>query len=380
MKPVYFPWIVIVFSFANYLFADVVVIKQGENELTLTGEILVEAQNDNGLLFQTNDGKIWPLQPESIVSIKNDDQAIASVSKKEMANRLKRELGDSFKVQLADNFVIAYNTEKAYARWVAGLYRRLEKSFKSYWTRKSKFKLSNKPPFPLGVIIFRTQTEYLRFMKGDLGGVNPNMLAYYNLETNLVVMYDITADELPRDAQLNDRRITDVLNTPRAIPMVATIIHEGTHQLMFNYGMQTRFSDTPLWLNEGLAMYFETPDLSTTRGWRTIGIVNPVRLKQFLSFINSRPPNSLEMMLSSDEHFRNEEALDYYAQAWAFSYFLLAKHKKKFVQYLKHMSKKPRLIYDTPEQRIEEFQSFFDVTLDQLDREFVQFARGLDIR
>ena len=203
------------------------------------------------------------------------------------------------------------------------------------------------------------------------------MMAYYNLETNRVVMFDLTAEEFRVQGEVNDRRINEVLNNPRAIHMVATIIHEGTHQLMFNYGMQVRYSDTPLWLNEGMALFFDTPDLNADRGWRTIGKLNFIRVNQFLEYINKRPEDSLTQMIQKDDGFRSETALDTYAQAWAFNYFLLKRHKKEFVEYLKFMSKKKVLRYDTPEQRLADFQSHFDSTLEQLDREFVLYFQKM---
>ena len=99
--------------------------------------------------------------------------------------------------------------------------------------------------------------------------------------------------------------------------MVSTVIHEATHQITFNCGLQQRFADIPLWLCEGLAEYFETPDLSFGKGWRTIGEINRPRLSQFQEYLLRRPPDSLNTLLVNDKRFRNpNEALDAYAEAW----------------------------------------------------------------
>ena len=356
-------------------YADEVTFKHKGSERTMTGEVVVETQDGKGLLFESTDGKLWAIQPDKLREKKIVEPAVKPLSRKELGKQLKQELGNGFKIHEAGSFVIAFNTEVPYARWVAGLYRKLERGFDFYWTR-NKFKLQNKPPFPLPVIIFKSQEEYHRYMKKDLGVVS-SMLAYYSLESNRVVMFDLTAGNVQPGAKLNERRINEVLDNPRAIPMVATVIHEGTHQLMFNYGMQTRFADTPLWINEGLATYFETPDLGADRGWRTIGKINYNRLSHFLKYLPNRPADSLQKMLRSDDGFRNEEALDNYAQSWAFNYFLLNRRKKAYVKYLKHMSKKPRLIYDKPEQRVKEFLDHFDTTLEKFDEEFLQYIRKL---
>ena len=42
-------------------------------------------------------------------------------------------------------------------------------------------------------------------------------------------------------------------NVPDWERNVATIIHEATHQLAYNSGMQRRYADNPMWVSEGLA-------------------------------------------------------------------------------------------------------------------------------
>ena len=353
---------------------EVTVVRAGE-ETTLIGNVIVKSQ-DEGMLFQTRDGRLWPLTPEQIKDHKQNDEPVEPFNRKaqgrELRDELERDYQDDFKIHEADEFVIVYNTHKDYARWIGGLYRRFERGFGGYW-RSRKIK-PEKPEFPLSVIVFKSRQQYHLYMKRELGVVNPETIAYYNLETNRVTMFDLTADELG-NKPADQRRIHEVLNNPRAIPMVATIIQEGTHQLMFNTGMQTRFSDTPLWLNEGLAMYFEVPDLQSNKGWRKIGQVNFLRMRPLLQYFRRRPPNSLKTMIMTDAPFREESALDMYAQAWAFSYFLLNEHSDEFVEYLKFMSKKPRLQYDDPEVRLTDFLQFFEMDLEELDEEFVEFIR-----
>ena len=48
---------------------------------------------------------------------------------------------------------------------------------------------------------------------------------------------------------------------------------------------------------------------------------------------------------------------------------------KEYVNFLKHMSQKPRLKYDTPETRLSDFLGFFKQDLQALDREFVQYIQ-----
>lgn len=352
---------------------EVIVLREG-SEKRLEGEILEEAQ-DGSLLFRTLDARLWILQADEIKSKIDTDNEVVPMSHKQLGQQLLKELPDGFKIHINGDFVIAYNTERAYAQWIGGLYQRLQRGFEKYWQRK-KMKLVD-PDFPLAVIIFGDKLQYERYLKKELGELPGVLVAYYNLLNNRVAMYDLTGGQRAPGARLGDnRKIAEVLSNPQAIPMVATVIHEGTHQLMFNMGMQTRFSDTPLWINEGLAMYFETPDLSNPRGWRAIGQINPMRIGRFRQLISARGSDSLQTMLSSDTKFRDpNQSLDAYAEAWAFNYFLLNRYPDEYVQFLKHMSGKPRLQYDSGETRLKEFLQFFEQDLASLDREFVQYMQ-----
>ena len=352
---------------------ELVLVRQGSEE-KLQGEILEQAQ-DGSLLFRTLDARLWIIQADEIKSKIESDDEVVPLTPKQLGQQLLKELPDGFKIHINGDFVIAYNTERAYAQWIGGLYQRLQRGFEKYWQRK-KMKLVD-PDYPLAVIIFADKLQYERYLTKELGDLPGVLVAYYNLLNNRVAMYDLTGGQRAPGARPgDDRRIAEVLSNPRAIPMVATVIHEGTHQLMFNMGMQTRFSDTPLWINEGLAMYFETPDLSNPRGWRAIGQINPMRIGRFRQLIGTRDSKSLGTMLSRDTKFRDPNlALDAYAEAWAFNYFLLNKYPEEYVNFLKHMSKKPRLKYDTPETRLNEFLQFFKQDLPALDREFVQYIQ-----
>lgn len=352
---------------------DITYLRDGVSH-SVTGEILVEAE-DGGILFRQRDGRIRIIQKDEIQSIDDNDEEVIPLTQKEIGAKLLEELPEGFRVHTTKHFVIAYNTERGYAKWIGGLYERLFKGFVLHWDRKRDFELNDEPRYPLVAIIFRSHAEYSRFVEKELGSPPGTMVAYYNLLTNRVAMYDLTTGLLPAGTKLkNDRKISEILAAPNSLDMVATVIHEATHQLMFNTGMQVRMSDTPLWINEGLAMFFETPDLNNSRGWRAIGQVNRPRLLQFRQEFRSRPEGAFESMLTSDERFQNGATAAYsYAEAWSFNYFLLNRHSKDYVKYLKFMATKKPLAYDTPEQRLADFKRFLGDDLAALEREFLEY-------
>jgi hypothetical protein len=198
-----------------------------------------------------------------------------------------------------------------------------------------------------------------------------------------MTMYDLTGVEQwgggsAARSRLGPNQITQILARPEAERTVATIIHEATHQIAFNCGLHQRLSDCPLWVSEGIAIYFETPDLHSAKGWRSIGAINRPRLAQFYTYLPRRPPDSLRTLIEKDERFRNPQTgLDAYAEAWALTYFLLKQRPKQYVEYLQQISRKKPLVWDKPETRLREFQSAFGQDLQALDAEFLRFMAKL---
>jgi hypothetical protein len=123
-----------------------------------------------------------------------------------------------------------------------------------------------------------------------------------------------------------------------------------------------------------MAIYFETPDLQSSTGWRTIGSVNRVRLQGFREYLPRRKPESLKTLLVDDDRMRDSRtALDAYAEAWALNYFLIRQRPKQYVEYLKVLGQKPPLAQYSAETRLREFQQAFGENLGQLDAEFLRY-------
>ena len=145
----------------------------------------------------------------------------------------------------------------------------------------------------------------------------------------------------------------------------------------FNCGLHTRLSDCPLWFSEGIAVYFETPDLHSAKGWSGIGAINWPRFEQFQKYYPHRPVDSLRTLITVDQRFRDAKGgLDAYAEAWALTYFLIKQHPKEYVAYLRALSTKKPLSADSSNARLEEFQQAFG-DLNKLDAEFIRYMSRL---
>jgi hypothetical protein len=349
--------------------------QRDDNPIHVDGKIVVEAA-DGGLLLQDSQGILWAIMPDEIVSRDSDPLPFKPLDKEGMTEQLLKELPDGFRVHRTAHYLLCYNTSKAYAEWCGALFERLYSAFNTYWKNRG-FEL-HEPEWPLVALVFDGKRSYSSFAKQELGAAVSTIPGYFSLRTNRVLTYDLTGTERARAGQRTTAaRINRMLAQPGAEGTVATIVHEATHQLAFNCGLQTRYADIPYWVSEGIANYFETPDLRSKKGWRNIGAVNRVRLVDFRKYLRRRSGDSLQTLLSSDTRFLNARTkLDAYAEAWALNYFLIRKHQDEYLAYIRLLSEKLPLRYDEAEGRLAQFEHAFG-DLKELDTEFLRYMRNV---
>lgn len=352
---------------------DHVTVRQQGKQVKVSGRVLVSAQ-DGGVLLAARDGVLWTVQPEDLVEHTQDDAPFAPLSAEEMCERLLGELPRGFKAHQTTHYLIFHNASREYAAWCGSLFERLHMAFTNFWSRRG-FNLSA-PEFPLVAIVFADRRDYESYARQELGEAVSAIIGYYSLRTNRMTLFDLTGvAELGRGSRASTAaQINRILSQPEAERMVATVVHEATHQIAFNCGLHTRYSDCPLWFSEGIALYFETPDLSSAKGWSTIGAVNRLRLGQFQEYLKRRPADSLLTLIRDDERFRDTKlGPDAYAEAWALTYSLLRQRPKQYIAYLRVLSAKEPARPDDAATRLREFQQAFGDDLQKLDAEVARY-------
>jgi hypothetical protein len=354
---------------------DYVTIRQGEGQKELRGKVEVEAA-DGGLLFLTQGGAYWLVQQSEIVSRRSDETLFTPFSRQQLSAELAAEL-KGFRTHETKHYLILYNTSAAYAEWVGALFERLHDAFYNFWSRSGV--ALREPEFPLVALVFDSQASYAEHARHELGEATASIIGYYSLTTNRMTMYDLTGVEQAAGGRSSPARINQILSQPRAERTVATIVHEATHQIAFNSGLQVRFADVPFWLSEGIAIYFETPDLKRSKGWGGIGAVNRVNLLNFRKYLETRPRGSLAQLLSDDKRFRDPKtSADAYAEAWALNYFLIRTRKAAYIRYLQDLAALPPQRFLEPDERIAQFRQHFGDDLDALEAEFLKHMRGVN--
>lgn len=342
-------------------------------KVTELGRLLVRAQ-DGGILFEERDGRLRTIIADAIYEQQPTGKEFQYFSREELKQNLLAELPKGFETYSSKRYLLVSNLSQEYSDWVVRLLEQLSTSYHRDW-KNSVVKL--KPlEAPLIVMLFARPEEMAAYsQRENLPNLIPNK-GFYSPESNRVVLVDLSRNTpLP---QLRGRNAAPE-TYQAAMFNAATIAHEAAHQLCYNTGLMNRYADNPLWLSEGLAMYYETPHPKSRSGWKGGGKVNESRLLEFDLF---RKRNDLSLTLPTlferPERFTNAEtAGGAYAEAWMLTFYLMKKRKREFGQYLKMISEKPPLLFEEKQVHLEEFEAILGDDWKKLGRAINSYANRL---
>jgi hypothetical protein len=331
--------------------------------VTTEGVVRVEAL-DGGLLVEQDDGRLRLIEAERRGRVESLPAGDFPTPAK-LGRTLLAELPPGFQVLTTKHYCICFDTSRDYAGWVAAVFERLREAFDTFF-RRGGLELETLQR-PLVVVIFADRGRYLEHARPTLGTASPDVIGYYDLMSNRVTTYDITGSDLLRGTGRGRPAAVGqaIAASPAASALVATLVHEATHQLAFNTGLHQRLAPIPVWVSEGVAMYFETPDLRSNQGWKGIGMLNQQRLARWRQ---AHRRDLLSRIIVDDGIFRDPAtALDAYAEAWALTFFLLKTRRPQYTAYLARLAKKGPLASDSPEQRQADFQAAFGSDAESLE-------------
>jgi hypothetical protein len=225
--------------------------------------------------------------------------------------------------------------------------------FQALWDHLMKaygerFKLTE-PKKPFVVFVYKDRKGYEAHEKTLTGGVpHPNRRAHYDPRSRMVILYE------------SDSRGMGSLGGNEG---AGTVMHEGTHQVMhYLAGDRERKVPPYVWFQEGIAEYVGTVKQRQSEGEQRqwdFNQVNKGRLQSYQEAVKSDLFIPLEALLGfrsyedvqshgTREHFarRKRDKADFeaqyllyfYAESWAFVYFLHkgadGKYQSKFLDYM----------------------------------------------
>jgi hypothetical protein len=364
---------------ADTTLADHFVYETPDGRQSVEGQLV--ARTDAEILFVSRDGRMHLVASNRAVQLQEGDKP-QPFTKEEMIGQLRREFGGGFRIFHTNHYVVCYNCDSDFARSCGSLFERLHRAFTNYFL-KAGFEVKASE-YPLVAVVFGEERDFLTYASRELGeDMARNVIGYYSFLTNRMVLYDMQAHAAHHGLGNVGRKVPPAQRGIHSLAAanIATVVHEATHQLAYNCGFHQRFSDNPLWVAEGMAMFVEAPDAAALN-WTRIGEINKPRLDLFRKrhFGSNAVPVEIGPLIKSDDLLRGKDtALEAYSDAWALTFFLIRTHREQFFQYLKSLAKKRPLDQDTPEQRLADFQAIFG-ELQPLQDEFVRYMRALPAR
>ena len=326
---------------------------------TLDGRVLVKAA-DGGVLVEGRDGRLWTIKPDQLKSLTEQPDPFQLMTADELGASLQAELRAAelpgeFDVLKTEHYVLVSNTGRPYAEWNARIFERLLQTFRDYWTSQGVELAAIDRP--LAAIVLANQQQFASFAKTDGSPLSAAGLGYYSITANRIVLFDFTTTK----SQVSAKTQAEVIKRVTSVPgSVATVVHEATHQIAFNTGLHRRYADNPVWLTEGMAMFFESADYSSRDAGKNVGRVNSPRLLRFRDYVRKRPADSLLTLVRDNARFgQADTAPEAYPEAWALTYYLMKSRPKEYAAYLRLIAEKPQLQWDDPETRLANFRSAF---------------------
>jgi len=335
----------------------------------------------------------------------------------ERAAALRKEFGPRFTVKQSAHYLVAYTCEEKFAGGRIALLERLCKAFYGYF-HDGEFPLT---PIRkrLVVVIFGSRAEFVAYSKTALPAAM-HAGGYYRHDTNRTIFFaTYTEEEFRRARQqadrlrqliaadagivpklrkeltkarqrrdraavrriegalaLAERRTAELTRVEQALRRVenarATIVlHEATHQLVFNTRLLRNPPGDPRWLHEGFAMLFES---ARAGKWRGLGTPNIDRLQQYRRYETTHQLPALRNLLVNQAVFlrAGRDTQAYYASAWGLLYYLSKRRRADLNVYLRLVARHtPGPV--TPKQRLKDFTDAFGTDLTLLETDWRAF-------
>lgn len=347
-------------------------------KIVTIGKLLAKDKERAMLLDRT--GGLHDLRLGS-VTLKPTTGRFSPLPTMELRNQLSREFGKDFEIGTTRHYVVVAPSGRAadYAAIFEEQYSMLHRFF-----RTRSFSLTE-PQFPMVAVVFPTQTQFIEYANRDGSKVMANMQGYYSPKTNRVALFEASGKSIAVSAF--DRppigRSFDASHSPLfgsiSTDLKETMIHEATHQVAYNIGLHSRVGETPRWVVEGMATVFEPEGMrSASVGSLPKQRINWERYVVFQNFVQTkrRAPKSLRSFIESEELY-DSAVLDFYAQSWALTFFLVETRPRNYSAYLKRIAARDPFSEYPAKERLADFKETIHADVDWLDSQFVKYIDGV---
>lgn len=313
----------------------------------------VHVRIGDGAAVLLPDGRIVARKPGRFAPT---DRPFVPLNKEKMAERLKTEF-PNFKTKSTNHYVYIYNTSEEFQLGTSRILETMLPGIKAY-AEGCKID-THEPEFPLSVVMFKNQRQFQRYCRPPEG-----VVAYYDALSNRVYLYE-------------QSRLSAVQPELAFGQAVATIAHEGVHQIMHNIGAQQRLSVWPMWLAEGLAEFFAPTTMTARLHWAGVGQVNNLRMYELEQYLKSKEASEPTGQIVEHTVLAGRLTSTGYAAAWALTYYLAKSQRAEFGELLLASSKLPPLSGALDQTAAGAVRSNRDQFVNQFGNDFKEHERKL---
>ena len=292
----------------------------------------------------------------------------------ELERNLTADEYSTFRVVKTRHYLVFYQCSEKFAQDSADLLEELHEKLTGALKRQE---LPVAPAeFPLVAVIFKTESDFRNNRK-----IAAEVQAYYEILSNRIFFFeqgrrDKTAPEV------------SALRKPQ------TVVHEGTHQLLHNVGIQHRMSPWPIWLVEGLAEYCSPPKPTKGGGtdWAGLGQINAMHLTTIRdlddpmsSVVRGGPqaPSGRDRRQPLVEYLvtRTDLTPTDYALSWGLTHYLARDRDRfpRFVAYIRQLNRLKPFEKRTPDDQLADFRAVFGKDLAKLDAQVAKHLAKLKV-
>ncbi len=336
-----------------------VLVSNGAGE-EVVAKIHVQAGTHSILLMPNGHLKSVPTK-----NTKQTDRPFVPYSQAQLLAELKAKNFQGFKTRSTRNYIFLYDTSETFAKGTSAILESMYPGLVRY-LKTAKIDV-HEPEVPMAVIMFKSEEDFQKFREMPAG-----VVAYYDGITNYVVMYE----------QSSLAEVAPELAVKQAI---ATVAHEGVHQILHNIGVQQRLSRWPMWISEGLPEYFSATEVKRGR-WKGIGQPNDMRMYELSNYFKAKGGHDSEGRTVESTINANNLTSTGYASAWALTHYLAERRKLQFYTYLREMSQigplegegRMSLMQGKEPANLELFRKHFNDPMGALEGELVKHMRSLN--
>ncbi|HRX78713.1 MAG TPA: DUF1570 domain-containing protein [Pirellulaceae bacterium] len=261
------------------------------------------------------DGRLVP-RPMQAATL--TERKFEPITKDALSSQLLAQEFSGFKTNQTRHYLNVYNTSEEFALATSRIMETMFPGVANY-AKAQKIEIAE-PDVPLVVVMFRTEDEFQRYQRMPTG-----VVAYYNILDNRVVMYE-------------ESRLKSVKPELAIQQSIATIAHEGAHQILHNIGVQKRLSRWPMWLSEGIAEFFAPTTFGSRLKWKGAGQVNDMRMFELEMYLKSRESDQPDGHMIEQTVIASRLTSTGYASAWSLTHYLAKIKRVNFNDYVREVS------------------------------------------